>query len=195
MDQTLTLLHTYSYGILFPLSIFEGPLITIVAGFLCTQGFMHPVIVYGIVVLGDITGDTILYSIGRLNRGKSLGSIGRWLGVTPERMYQIRQQFNERHIAAVSASKLVHGIGFAGLIAAGHFKIPYLQFIRTCIVITLVQSLIFLAAGLFFGHAYTRLATYLDAYAALISICTIIIIIGIAFHWFKRNTSHNVPRS
>ena len=42
MDHIVYLLTEYKYLILFPLAIVEGPIIAVIAGFLCSSGFLNP---------------------------------------------------------------------------------------------------------------------------------------------------------
>ena len=62
------LLLTYKYLILIPLSIVEGPVLMIVCGPLIVLGILNPLLVYLIIVFGDIVGDFAQYYIGY--RGK-----------------------------------------------------------------------------------------------------------------------------
>jgi len=57
MDYAFSLLLTYKYLILIPLAVVEGPIITVIAGFLITLGYMNIFLVYLIVIAGDLAGD------------------------------------------------------------------------------------------------------------------------------------------
>ena len=65
MNNIINLLLHYKYLILLPLSVIEGPIITVIAGFFATMGIFNPYLVYTIAVVGDIFGDTLAYGIGR----------------------------------------------------------------------------------------------------------------------------------
>lgn len=60
----IQLLLTYKYIILIPLSIIEGPIVTVICGFLVTLKFFNPFLVYVVMVLGDIVGDGLIYYMG-----------------------------------------------------------------------------------------------------------------------------------
>jgi membrane protein DedA with SNARE-associated domain len=182
MNNIFGLIIAYKYIILFPLAFFEGPIISIIAGFLVSAGFMNLLIVYFIIVFADIFGDAMFYSIGY--SGKDIiNKHGHYLGITKEKMEKANSFFNENHRKAIILSKLVHGIGATGLIAAGSLKIPYWKFFKTCIFISLIQVAFFLTIGIFFGGAYVHISKYLNYYAAIISILAIILVI---FIFYKR---------
>lgn len=177
MNQTIALLLAYKYYILLPLSIIEGPIITVIAGFLASTHLINAFVVYGVVILGDLIGDTLLYSLGRWS-GAKVTKYGKYLGVTEERLVYAKDYFANHHRKAVITSKLVHGIGVSGLVTAGVLRIPYGRYMRTCLLISLAQSAVFLAIGYLFGSAYMKIGQYLDYFAAGISIVALLVIIG-----------------
>ena len=65
MDHIFSLLHDYGYYVLFPLAVVEGPILAVIAGFLCATGIMNPFLVYLFIVSGDIVGDSVCYFAGR----------------------------------------------------------------------------------------------------------------------------------
>lgn len=166
MDSTLALITAYGYTILVPLAIVEGPIITVIAGFLASSGIFNPVIVYIIAISGDLIGDTIAYSIGRWGGRLLKGKLGKFLGATPEKLEAAKQRFASSHRKTIILSKVLHGIGITGLTAAGILKIPYFKYITTCVSISLVQSAILLSLGLFVGSAYVQIGKYMNYFAA-----------------------------
>lgn len=175
LQKIIVLLTLYKYEILFPISVIEGPIATVIAGFLFSLHIMNWFIIYVVVVLGDITGDTLMYSFGRFG-GKYIKKYGSKLGVTETRLESAKKTFNNHHHKTIIASKLVHGIGVSGIVAAGILKIPYVRFIKTCLAVTLLQSALFLIIGIFFGHAYQQISYYFNNYAAIISVVVLAII-------------------
>ena len=65
VNQIFGLLYTYSYLVLFPLVVIEGPVVTIITGFLVSLGFMDFIPAYFTIMAGDLTGDVLYYSAGR----------------------------------------------------------------------------------------------------------------------------------
>ena len=186
LQQTVALLLTYKYVLLFPLSIIEGPIVTVIGGFLASLHLMNWIIIYLIVIVGDVLGDGLMYSFGRFG-GETLKKHGFRVGVTHERLEFAKKYFDEHHHKAIITSKLVHGIGVSGLVAAGVSKIPYLRFMRTCLLISLLQSAFFLIVGIFFGHAYKQIGDYLDYFAATVSLLVLASIFLAWFIRFKKN--------
>lgn len=184
----LELLLTYKYFILIPLAIVEGPIVSVVAGFLVTLGVFNPLAVYVVMVLGDIVGDGIFYYIGY--QGKNLF---RYFKISEEKIEKAKTYFEKNHQKAIAGSKILWGIGTAGLIAAGALHVPYRKYFKTCAMYSLGQSFVMLLLGILFGQAYEIIGKYFDYYAALVSILALVILLFFVFiKKYKRNIKENL---
>ena len=178
----IELLLTYKYIILIPLSIIEGPIVTVVAGFLVTLKIFNPRLVYVIMVIGDIAGDAGIYYIGYSGK-----RFLKYFKITDEKMEKAKIYFHENHKKAIAMSKLAHGIGFTGLLAAGASHVPYKRYFKTCTFISIVQSFIMLMIGILFGHAYVQIGKYLNYYAALVSVIVLVVLLFVVIRKYKMN--------
>jgi len=174
------LLLTYKYLILMPLAIIEGPIVAVICGFLVTINILNPLLVYVILVVGDIVGDGIIYYIGYSGK-----RFLKYFKVTEEKLEKAKKYFQENHKKAIFMSKLAHGIGFTGLIAAGALHVPYKRYFKTCTSISLVQSAVMITIGILFGHAYVVIGKYLDYYAAGVSVIVLTIILFLFIKKYK----------
>ncbi|MFH1200863.1 MAG: VTT domain-containing protein [bacterium] len=184
----LELLLTYKYFILIPLAVIEGPIVSVIAGFLVTLGFFNPLTVYAVMVLGDIIGDGIFYYIGY--SGKNLF---RYFKINEEKVEKAKVYFEKNHQKAIAGSKIMWGIGTAGLIAAGALHVPYKRYFKTCALYSLAQSFVMITLGIFFGQAYEIIGKYFDYYAAIASILVLVVLLFFIFmKKFKKNAEENL---
>jgi membrane protein DedA with SNARE-associated domain len=167
LENIFHLLTQYKYYILLPLAIVEGPILAVIAGFLCIEGFLNLFICYPIIVLGDIIGDSLCYSLGRWGVPKFIKKIATILGVNYNNIDKVRTYFDANPNKTISLSKIILGIGFAGIYIAGNVRIPYLHFIRICLITSAVQYIFYLGMGLLFGNAYQQISHYLNFFAAV----------------------------
>lgn len=186
MADPLILLQMYGYVALFPLAVIEGPIITIIAGLLVTAGVFNPYAVYLIVVTGDIVGDSVWYAVGRFGGGPFTRALKRMFNITDEKITATKDRFETHRIRMTMLSKLTHGIGFAGLVAAGVVRVSYLLFVFSCLVVTLFQCAVFLSIGLFFGSAYHIIEQYLNHFAAFTICAAVVVVIFGAWYRFVR---------
>ncbi|MEK7117118.1 MAG: VTT domain-containing protein [Patescibacteria group bacterium] len=154
----------YKYLIILPFSVIEGPFLAVICGFLVTIKILNPWIVLPILIAGDIIGDTLLYFAGRMGK-----RVLRFFMVKEENLEEAKKYFADNHKKALIMSKLIHGLGFTGLLAAGAVHVPYKKYFIVCATVTVVQSVILLILGILFAGAYIQIAKYLDYYTATVS--------------------------
>ncbi len=170
LAEITTLVLAYRYWALFPFALFEAPLMSIVIGFFAATGHLNLYLAFAIVVLGNSIGDTALYVFGRYFR-PLFERVGLRLNLSPVRVRKVLDYFGKRDRRAIVISKLVHGVGFTGLIAAGSIRIPFRRFIVTCAIVTVSQSAVLAIVGLLSGEAYqsfAHLLGYLDIVVAAV---------------------------
>ncbi len=177
------LLLTYKYLILIPLSIVEGPILMIVCGPLIVLGILNPLLVYLIIVSGDIVGDIAQYYMGYY--GKRLLP---YFKITEEKLEKAEAYFNENYKKAIIMSKVVYGIGFTGLVAAGALHSPFGRYFKICGMVSLVQYAIWFVIGILFGNMYLVIEKYLNYYAAIVSVVVLIIILFAFIRKYKIGT-------
>jgi len=176
--QLITLPAAAIYALLFPIAIIEGPIITVVAGFLAADQVVNFFLVYLIVVAGDVTGDCFYYCIGRFGGKKFFDRWGRYFGITTERIASMEKHFSKHSGKTILISKITHGIGPAILIAAGASHVTFKKFFIFSALGALPMSLIFLSIGYFFGQAYLSIGKYLDWFGLAASGLAILIFFG-----------------
>lgn len=160
-----------------PLAIVEGPILAVIAGFFCTEGYLNLLIVYPVIVLGDVLGDSIVYTFGRWGIPLFLKKIVRRLGLKPENMKKARMYFDANSKKTISLSKITLGIGIAGIYLAGNARIPYPRFIKICFVTSALQYVVYLGIGVLFGAAYKQISHYLNVFAAFTIIALLAVIL------------------
>jgi membrane-associated protein len=176
MERILYLLSQYKYIVLLPLAIIEGPILAVIAGFLCTGGFLNLFIVYPIIVFGDIIGDSLCYMCGRWGVPKFMKRIAG-VNLKPKNIDKVRAYFNSNPNKAISFSKIALGIGIAGIYLAGNSRVPYDRFIRICLLTSALQYIAYLAIGLIFGAAYLQISHYLNVFSSFTIIAALAVIL------------------
>lgn len=161
-SQIIQGLIYYKYWILFPIVIVEGPIITIISGFLSSLGYLNIFIVYGVVVFGDLAGDIIYYASGRWGRSWLLERWGRYIGITADRIRQMEKHFENHSGKTLIAGKLSHAVGGVILVTAGVAKVPFWKFVWFNFIATLPKTLVLLLIGFYFGRAYAEFSRYLS---------------------------------
>lgn len=181
LDNLIGLLEVYKYHLLLPVSVIEGPIISVIGGFLCSAGFLNIYWTYAVLLLGDMLGDTLYYSIGRFGGRPLLRRWGHFLKFNEDKVMRTEHHF-KHHAGKTLLVGKAHAFGGLVLVAAGLSKMSYPQFMAFNLLGTSVKSLILLIVGFYFGKAYALIETYLGYYAAIITALTIGI--GALFYFF-----------
>ena len=166
LSQAVVLIEQYKYLVLFPLAVLEGPVVTVVAGFLVTMGVLDALAVYAIAVLGDAVGDSVWYAVGRFGRGRLVPSLERLFRITPDKIGRAKRAIEKRSLRTMALAKLSHGVGFAALVAVGMAGVSFPRFLAACLIVALGQAALFLTLGVWFGRAYETIGSYLNYFAA-----------------------------
>lgn len=161
-SEIFKLLFTYSYFILFPLMIIEGPIVTIIAGFLVSLGFMEFVPTYLTIVSGDLTGDFLYYSAGRWWLNKTYKGVLKFFKINMDLIHRLEKAVKKNKGPFLFFGKLSHAIGGFILFAAGSAKISIKDFMWFNFLATLPKSLILLSVGYYFGSTVSNFNKYLD---------------------------------
>ncbi|MBU2219654.1 DedA family protein [Patescibacteria group bacterium] len=186
LDQLILWLSDYKYLALFPLAVAEGPIITVIAGFFASLGYLNFWLAYIIIIIGDLVGDAVHYSFGRFGGRAFIDRWGKYLGVGPKQIGAIERQFDKRGDKLLFIGKMSQGIGGAFLVAAGLIKMPFSKFIFANLLATLIKSLLLLLLGFYFGHALSTINTYLEK-ITLFSLGAAIFGVLIYFLYFRKS--------
>lgn len=165
LDQIFNVIANYGYLIFFPLTVLEGPIVTVIAGFLVGQHLMNFALVYMIAVVGDVVGDLGHYAIGRWGRDSLIDKWGKYIGITTFKIKGFDAHFKKNCGKTLLLGKLAHGFGSVILAAAGASRIPVKKFIFFNTLGSIPKSLLLMLIGFYFGQAFYRINKYLDYFA------------------------------
>ncbi len=183
LDQLLNLLLTYKYLIIFPISIIEGPMLTILCGVLIARNLLDPYLAYLLILLGDIVGDTAYYCLGRFGGRPFIKRWGYLVKIKEEKMAALDHHFHNHAPKRTLFLGKTQPWGSVILFAAGTAKMNFLKFITINTAASIVKIPIMLLLGYYFNEAYVALDSYIQ-YAGII--LTIIAIPIVAYFFYSR---------
>ncbi len=182
MESLVLLLTKYGYFILFPLAAIEGPIVSLVVGFLVYLGYLQFFPAFAILLIGDLVPDTVYYYIGRFgNRKKLIEKYGARYDFVSGNFKIIEKLWQEHGRKTMFLSKLAYGLSIPFLISAGLVKMPYRKFIAYTFPVILFQYGVIMAIGYFLGHSYQLAERYIRYAYIIIAAILIVFIIGYIF--------------
>ncbi len=182
LNAIVSLIVSYRYLLILPISIIEGPIVTVIAAFLASQGYFNILFIYFIVVLGDIVGDIIYYYIGRFWKQESINKLLNLFRIKNEKIEKAKQYFNKNVGKTLLFGKFTHSAGFVILIGAGMARIPLKDFIIYNLIGIIPKSLLFILIGYFAGSAYNKIDSYIGKISLILFIFIIVFIVWKYFY-------------
>jgi membrane protein DedA with SNARE-associated domain len=160
MEHVSLLISTYSFWILLPLMIIEGPIVTIIASFLASLGVLSVVYVYFLAVLGNVLGDLNYYAIGRFGRETFIRKYGKYIGLHEKNIEYIENHYKNHLLKTILIAKVTEAPIVPTLIAAGIAKTDIKKFLPLVTIIEIPKVLIIVLIGYYFGKFYVVIEQY-----------------------------------
>jgi membrane protein DedA with SNARE-associated domain len=156
--------------------VIEGPVITIIAGFLTSTTFLDPIPTYLTILVANLTGDIIYYSAGRWWFTSSIRKLAGFFRIRKERIEKIESQLRKNSGKVIFFGKLSHILGGLILVASGVVEVPFVKYIFFCFLAEAPKSLVLLLVGYFFGSTVSNYGRYMNLTFLGLIILTLIFI-------------------
>ena len=182
LDQIVQLLVHFRYLILYPIAVLEGPIISIIGGFLVSRGYLNFIVTYLVLAAGDLTGDFIYYTIGRWGGQHFIKRWGARFGLNAERMAKVDQHFFDHGGKTLLFGKWTQTVGAPILVTAGVIRMPLKKYFLYNTLGQIPKSLVLIVIGYYFGKAYNKWDRYLNEISLVV---LIIIILIVVIYFFK----------
>jgi membrane protein DedA with SNARE-associated domain len=188
----LNLLSSYKYFLLFPGLVVEGPVLTFVAAFLASPGggsLLNIYIVFILVLLADIVGDIMYYSIGRWGGKPLVERFGYKCGLTESKIQATKKYYYVHGKKTLAIAKISHGLGWPTMMTAGIINVPFLPFLCFTSMVSVIKSILLVAIGYVYGESYVLLKHYISLTGFIVTTVVAVILIVIIISLFnkKRN--------
>jgi len=175
LNSIYTLLLHYGYFIFFPIMVLEGPIVTVIAGFLASLGYFNLFVLYLLAVAGDLVGDILYYLLGRYGGTRFINKWGKYLSIDLKNIEKLEDLYRHHGGKTLLLGKLTQVAGAAVLVAAGVARMRLRRFMLFNTIITVPKSLLFVLIGYYFGRSYAGINNFLNllAFLTLISLAAL----------------------
>jgi membrane protein DedA with SNARE-associated domain len=182
LEAVIALISKYGLVLLGPIAVVEGPIVTVIASWLASQGVLNLWAVIGVVVLANLIGDLGHYALGRwgLHRLPE-----RWrdrLGLDGPRLQALATHFRTSGARTLLVGKFTQVVIAPILIAAGLARMSIWKFSWVTVVGTVPTSLFFVVLGYTLGSAYQNI-DHLIGRVSLIGLGIVILGGVLVFFW------------
>ena len=169
-EQSVTIdsfLIAHGSALILPLSVIEGPVVSILTGFLTAQGYFHWYWALCLLVCGDVIGDAIYYWIGRA----PLAGLARRFGVRRSVPQEVQDGLRQNAAKMLFIGKWTHSIGWLVLVGSGMLRLPLPRFLLLSLLATIPKSAVLFCMGYFAGNYLAVLERHVTV--AIIALCVL----------------------
>jgi membrane-associated protein len=193
IDSITPFLTEYRYWLLIPLAFLEGPVVSLVGGFLSSLGYFNPLVVITILLGKDISVDAVCYAIGRWgNHDELVKRYARKIGITENHWGMVERLWHEHPFKTMFTSKLAYGLSLAFLISAGLTRISYKKFWFYAVQISLLQYGGLMLLGYYFGDSLSFIKNAIDFVQIAALVFSLVVIIYYLFsNYMRTRLMHN----
>ncbi|MGA2489268.1 MAG: VTT domain-containing protein [Anaerolineales bacterium] len=118
-------LGVWTYLVLAVVVAVEGPVATLLGAALASAGLMRPWLVFIAASIGNLTADSLWYTLGYAGKLEWALRLGRRLGLRPEMLERLEQGMHEHAARILFFAKLTVSFMIPSLVAAGLVKVPW----------------------------------------------------------------------
>jgi membrane protein DedA with SNARE-associated domain len=115
----------WTYLVLAVLVAVEGPIATLLGAAAASAGLMRLWLVFIAAAVGNLSADSLWYSLGYAGKLEWAMRFGRWLGLKPEILERLENGMHKHAARILLMAKLTISFMIPSLIAAGLVKIPW----------------------------------------------------------------------
>ncbi len=124
----------WTYILLVALVAIEGPIATLLGAAAASAGLMRPIPVFFSAAVGNLTADTLWYTLGYLGKTEWIFNFGRRLGLKPKLIEHLKQQMIFHSTRVLFLAKLTVSFVIPSLITAGLLRIPWRRWFPSFII-------------------------------------------------------------
>lgn len=150
--EVMRLVSVWGLWVLLPVTIIEGPVATVIAGWLIKIGALPILPTFAAVLAGDVIGDLLYYALGHQGLRRMPERWRARLGLNERRIMALSARFDRDGMAFLIAAKLTHGAGGPVLAAAGMAGMRLLPFVLANTVAGGVKAAVLLTVGYILGQ-------------------------------------------
>jgi membrane protein DedA with SNARE-associated domain len=155
------LLGQYGYAIILPIAVIEGPAMAMIAGALVAAGSLNAYAAATLLVLADLVGDALYYSLGRFAHAPLLQRVSKRLSLHPERFKTLEQRFHDHDWKLILIGK-TQAFGSIILYFAGASRMSFVRYLAVNLIATVPKVILFEVAGYFLGGSILHSTKYID---------------------------------
>lgn len=179
-------LASSSYWIIFLLIFFEGPVVTYIASFAASLGYLNVFIIFLLSSFAKIIPDYILFAIGKYGKKAVIEKYFTKKKIKRPILEKIEYNIKNNFVKTLAFLKIVPVVPVPGLIMMGASGVPTKKFLFYSTIFSIILALIFTLAGYYTGEAYLLFMNYFKKVElAIFATVVVVFVMWLLFRFFR----------
>lgn len=175
-----------SYLILFFLIFFEGPVVTYIASFAASLGYLNVFIIFLLSSFVKVIPDYILFAIGKYGKKAIIKRFFKKRKMKMPILEKIERNIKNNFVKTLAFLKIVPVMPVPGLIMVGASGVPTKKFLFYSTIFSIALAFVFTIAGYYTGQAYLVFMNYFKKVElAILATVVLILVLWLLFKFFK----------
>ncbi|MGE5072015.1 MAG: DedA family protein [Anaerolineae bacterium] len=170
-------LGIWTYLLLGLLVLLEGPIATLLGAAAASAGLMRPWGVFAAAAIGNLSADTLWYTLGYLGKTKWIFQFGRRFGVRDSLIRHLEQHMIAHATRVLFLAKLTLSFVIPSLIAAGLLRIPWRRWFPSLLLAETLWTGSLVLIGFYTTEAIKRVEQWVEYAALAVSLIFVMIVI------------------
>ena len=155
----LQFIQSSGYFFMYILMTLEGPIVTYAAAFASSLGIFNVFYVFLLSSLGNITGDIILFYVGRFSKKERVENYAH-NSLSTSRMDRLKRYLERNPGKTIATVKLTPFLPVPGLILIGSSNMGLKKFAGYSILFSMISASVMVLLGFYSGIAVLTFAKY-----------------------------------
>lgn len=190
--KEIILLAKYKYIILSIFAILEGPVVSLVSGFLVRLGHLKFLPVIIILLLGDIVSDSVYYFLAIKSNGEEfIKKYANKYKTISENFNLLENLWRQHGVVTMFVAKFAYGFTIPLVISAAISKVPYKKLMLYIIPPTILKYSLLVIIGYYLAHEYNTAEKYIYSSAIYVPIVILLFFLSykLSLKYLKKKAS------
>ena len=171
----------WSYALLVLLVATEGPISTLLGAAAAAAGILDIRFVFLSALIGNVTGDVLWYTVGRINNLERIHRFGRWVGLHQRHIDRLEAEMHLHATKLIVLSKLAIGLIIPTLIAAGLARIALRRWLPLVLLVETTWTIVLVNLGYHGAGVLTQFERGIQLFGAIA-----LLLVGSLIVWYGR---------
>ena len=186
-------LGVWSYVLLAILVATEGPITTLIGAAAAAAGYLDVWYVLFAAAIGNVTGDSLWYTIGYVSKLQTIYRYGRWLGLRNHHIDRIALEMQSHAAKLIVLSKISYGLMVPTLVAAGLARVSWRRWLPTVLVTEMIWTVILVTIGFHGAGAIAKVGHSLRIIGLVVFVLLMLTIFWYVRRIFRRSAHEDDP--